>query len=513
MKRPVPFHPLPLAVFPVLSLLAANLDGFGPGAARTPALVAAAAAAGLWLALALALRDARRGALAASLALGMVFLHGHLRNLVGGGDLALLAGGSLGWVAVLVWLARRRPALTTATTALNAAALVLALMAGGRVLLAERAAVGEPAALPAPTRVAGLDVAPSLDYLPDVYLVVLDAMPSRAVAREIYGVDLEPLAAGLAGRGFEVVPDARANYSQTALSLSSLLNRRPLQELLPDPPPRSLSRRTRNAYLQSNETFRILRRLGYELVTFSGGPELSFFEDADVILDGSVLDEFTAGLLATTPLPRVGALLGRGGAEADLDPYASHRRGLEFQLDKLGRLGRSEAPRLVFAHVLCPHPPFVFAADGSPVQPDRPFSTRETDAAEGYVDGYRGQLQWLSGRLLQTVDGILAEARRPPVIVLLGDHGPASRWLAHRAVSGDSRTDDPAVLAERMGTFAAVLAPGDGGFRAYDGMSLVNVFRLVMSRCFGLDEPPLPDTAWFSSYEEPLRFVRMPADQ
>lgn len=512
MKRPLPFHPLLLAVFPVLNLLAENLDGFRPGVATTPALAAAAGAAGLWALLALALRDVARGALAASLAVAMIFLHGHLRHLLGGGDAALLAAGAAAWTAVLVWLARRRPGLATATGALNAAALALVLLAGGRILLAERAGVDAAPPAPSATRVAGHAVAPSLGYLPDVYLVVLDALASRTIAREIYGVDLQPLADALADRGFEVVPDARANYSQTALSLSALLNRRPLQELLPDPPPRSLGRRSRDAFVQSNETFRILRRLGYELVTFDNGPELSLFTDADVILDGTVLDEFSAGLLATTPLPLLTRLV-RGGGEADLDPYAAHRRGLEFQLGKLGRLGRDERPRLVFAHVLCPHPPFVFDADGAPVQPDRPFSTRETDAAEGYVDGYRGQLLWLADRLPATVDRILAESRRPPVIVLLGDHGPASRWLAYRAAAGDSRTDDPAVLAERMSTFVAILAPGEEGFRAYDGMSLVNVFRLVMSRCFGMDEPPLPDTGWFSSYEEPLRFVRLPAPQ
>ena len=144
----------------------------------------------------------------------------------------------------------------------------------------------------------------------------------------------------------------------------------------------------------------------------------------------------------------------------------------------------------------------MFAADGSELTPDYEFNVGERYAWNGYVEGYTGQATWLIRELRRTVDGILASSRRPPVILLLGDHGPASRWIAHWKRTGSFETDDPATIAERMAIFLALLMPeGDGG-AVHPAITPVNVFPLVFERCFGIPARLQRDHSFFSTYDQ-----------
>jgi hypothetical protein len=97
------------------------------------------------------------------------------------------------------------------------------------------------------------------------------------------------------------------------------------------------------------------------------------------------------------------------------------------------------------------------------------------------------------------VDRILARSPRPPVIILQGDHGPAS------FSSWDDAT--PGQLVDRMAILNACLIPSDStGPAWYDSISPVNTFRLIFDRVFGQSLPLLPDRSWLSTAELPYRF-------
>jgi hypothetical protein len=201
-----------------------------------------------------------------------------------------------------------------------------------------------------------------------------------------------------------------------------------------------------------------------------------------------------------TPLTLLESLIGtesRGG----LNAYAQHRASVRFQLEKLPHVMADEGPKLVFAHILSPHPPFVFGPQGEEITPNYEFALRERRAWDGYVEGYAGQATWVAGKLRQTVDGILAASRRPPVILIMGDHGPASRWIDYWHRTRSFETTDPGIVSERLAIFLALHMPAGQGGEMYDDMSPINIFPLIFERCFGEAAALQEDHSYFSTYE------------
>ena len=76
------------------------------------------------------------------------------------------------------------------------------------------------------------------------------------------------------------------------------------------------------------------------------------------------LNDFEIMLLNGTLLrPHFNALL-----------YRAHIRQVMYSLDELGKLDAALTPKFVFAHIMCPHPPFVFSRSGESQIPEEPFS-------------------------------------------------------------------------------------------------------------------------------------------
>lgn len=137
-------------------------------------------------------------------------------------------------------------------------------------------------------------------------------------------------------------------------------------------------------------------------------------------------------LFLETTIARAGfdlAAQRRGAAvPVSLDPHAEHRERILYALDKLEQVPNLPSPKLVFAHIISPHPPMVFGANGEPVNQaefeTEPGAGRDIDLL---LRAYADQVQFLNGQLLEVVDAILAASDQPPIIIIQGDHGRADR--------------------------------------------------------------------------------------
>jgi len=150
----------------------------------------------------------------------------------------------------------------------------------------------------------------------------------------------------------------------------------------------------------------------------------------------------------------------------------------------------------------------VFGPHGEKLNPSEVFTLDDADAVpvinkqtirQDFVKSYRDQLEFVTFKARQMVDRILAQSSRPPIIILQGDHGPASfrNW----------NDLDSEQLAERTAILNAYLIPKDStGPAWYDSISPVNTFRLIFDRVFGESLPLLPDRSWFSTIRQPYRF-------
>jgi hypothetical protein len=164
-------------------------------------------------------------------------------------------------------------------------------------------------------------------------------------------------------------------------------------------------------------------------------------------------------------------------------------------------------PKFVFAHIIAPHPPFLFGADGRPRQSDGavPFTFSDGDHFLGsraeYETGYREQTNFVIQRLKRTLETLLKTGGRDSVVVVHGDHGPG-RELRWESVEETN-------VAERFQIFAAYRLPDADGPLSLE--SPINVTRTLAREYFGKSLPPVADKSFYSRWSRPFDFVEIDA--
>jgi hypothetical protein len=333
----------------------------------------------------------------------------------------------------------------------------------------------------------------------DIYYVVLDGFGRADTLRTDYDLDLGPFVAFLRSKGFYVPDRAHSNYSQTFLSLASTLNMNYLDDVAFAIGTSSRDRRPLAHLIRNNALMNIAHHAGYEVVAIgSDYMATSQLDRADVcVCQQHGLDEFEQAAIGGTPLAALP--LGRWTHDA-------HREKVQESFAALRAPLAHGRRTFVFAHIISPHPPFLFGPDGSSREPGATmFGFQDGDHYRGprseYVSGYRDQVRFVTGRLTALVQQLLERPGPAPVIVLHGDHGPGSmlHWEDARATS----------MSERMSIFAAYYFPDDGP-PLYATISPVNGVRALASRYLGVNVPFLPEKTSFSTWNQPYHFISVP---
>src|SRR5262249_4337496 len=160
---------------------------------------------------------------------------------------------------------------------------------------------------------------------------------------------------------FYVARQSTANYCQTPLSLSSALNTVYLDGLVAAT---SHDKSQLRELIVDGAVSRTLQGLGYRFVTFATGFAETDHPDAEHYLSPSpYISPFHEMLLTRTPLTWL-----MPNPEMR-DAYSGTRERTLFVLDTVPRIARWHQPTFTFAHILAPHPPFVFGKSGEDVSP------------------------------------------------------------------------------------------------------------------------------------------------
>jgi hypothetical protein len=512
MLKRVTVYPFLFILYVVLTPLLYNLDQTDPWQAARPLagllLVSAVVMIIVWI----FLRDWAYSGYLVFLGLAFIFLSAHLVRVLlpwlpGDPDRARQAVLLiLGVILVIlssrpVW--RRLGGPRAVNPALNVI-LVLALLSQVLVSLPQlsRAGLARSAADPG-TLLPLTGNSASLDCTnrPDIYYLILDAYGRADVLEQVYALDNEPFIEFLESRGFNVIDEAHSNYIQTIFSISSALNFQFIE-----PEPAGVSGRTYfTQKIANNELMALLKKCGYETVAFETGFNFTNHLNVDTILSSEPgLNEFEDLVLAETPL--WGAVKALGWAPPE-NRYEAHRKRVLETFEQLSQLPGRPGPKFVFAHIITPHPPFVFDETGADIQPRRGYSIGDGNDFRGtpqeYREGYAEQVQFANRMLEETIASILANSASPPIIILQGDHGPGSQL--------DWDSADRSCLWERTGILNAYYLPGGGADRLYPSITPVNTFRVILNAYFGTDLEMLPDNTYFSSHRLPRQVTDITA--
>jgi hypothetical protein len=329
----------------------------------------------------------------------------------------------------------------------------------------------------------------------DVWYLVFDRYAGAAALRESFGYDNGPFLDELRERGFRVAENATANYLKTAHSLASALS---MEEL--DAPSLAAEARTPDdwtpLYRRLQTTYgaeRFLHERGYQYLHLGLRRGATYANDAaDMTFLLGETTEFDAVLADTTILLALQRVLPGSLATGTDAVYPAQTL---FQLERLEQLADEPGPNFVFAHLLLPHPPYAFNADGSRVTPEQRASRTED---EQYVE----QLRYANARILHLVDLLhRLPADERPIVVIAADEGPFPERYAVDEAGFAWLDATPEELLRKFSILTAVSVPGAddadldaAGFS--DTITPVNLLRVVFNAGFGADLPILPERNW-----------------
>ncbi len=237
--------------------------------------------------------------------------------------------------------------------------------------------------------------------------------------------------------------------------------------------------------LKNSLVKKTLQGLGYTTIAFENSVGGHFDLKEDVFISRkeqsfSMIDlagganEFEAELFKTTAFKLIYDMpyLLPGFQVEDLQKaeHYEHYRQIFFTLNELGKIPEREGHNFVFAHILVPHPPYIFTPSGEFAWTDHVRS------------GYASNVEFISTHLLPVLETIIETSDTPPVIIIQGDHGPYGDYITPEM---------------RLSILNAYYMDTEAQASLYSAITPVNSFRIIFNHYFDTDLPMLDDISYF----------------
>ena len=316
------------------------------------------------------------------------------------------------------------------------------------------------------------------ENLPDIYYIILDGHARDDVLEELFDYKNHFLTDYLKTKGFYVAEKSNANYLFSFGSISSSLNLNYLDNLISDFDINNVDSAIWYKLIQNSQTSRKLKSFGYSYYTFRSefGP-LQRNPQADIHFGRRIIfNQFEITFINRSILKYALNLF--------FDFTKSHRASVLFTFEKLKDISNDPKPTFTYAHIVSPHSPFIFDAQGNYIGRGKELSFVENPLTEGktikeYRTLYLNQLRFIDKKTIDTIDVILNNSQIQPIIILQSDHGPPTEYQLQLSL-----TD--LALKERSGILNAYYLPNCRD-KPYPTITPVNTFRLLFNACFGQD--------------------------
>lgn len=338
--------------------------------------------------------------------------------------------------------------------------------------------------------------------LPDVYYIILDAYGGNDVLQDYFNFSNSGLTGYFSRTGFYLADKSRSNYAFTSLSLTSSLNMSYVDEIAKDVDKKADGPAPIINTLRYNKAVRMFKEHSYTYVGISSNYEINDMCSADIhFTPPKRIYFYQLELVRSTFL---GSLLALFDIHMPDLIDEIRRKSILHAFEVLKTLPESDSPQFVFAHILCPHSPFVFHKDGAKACYQGIAVTieereKQNQSRDVVVKAYTDQIQYLNTILMDALDTIIARSETPPVIIVQGDHGPQTMI--------DWNNLERSNVLERHSILNAYYVPDDVKEMLYPSISPVNSFRVLFNYLFDARFELLPDRSYFSPWFAPFQFT------
>jgi Sulfatase len=345
---------------------------------------------------------------------------------------------------------------------------------------------------------------------PDIYYIVLDRYTNQTVLKDVLGFDNSSFLGRLRDNNFVVRPNAYGPYPYTSSSVGSTLNIDFLDDVARAA--RGDTRETQTALFElaaRGTAVKAMKDLGYHYTAVGSWFGVS---NSAPLADETLYDWSTLRVLGgrrnlgelETEVMRSSmySYLFKTEQSSIVNKVASytsqdHAELATYQIEQLQNLASSTAGgRFIFAHLLMPHDPYVFNADGSR---STYSETSENDGRSG-AEKYTQQVAFINDQVLHVIDLIKKNSNNTALIVLQSDEGFYPQVLLgtpngesqYDVQTGDMTKWSDEYLRAKYGVLAAYHLPGVPE-PELKHITSTNIFRVILNNYFGYNLPYLPD--------------------
>lgn len=478
-------YPFLIAIYPVLALRNFNVAYVDLRAILRSLIILLGLTLVIWLIVHAIFRNIKISGILTSLALIITLSYGHIhiqsekvlgepiRHLV-------LASSFIGLFLFCSWTLVKKPSLADGMSqVLSNTAVILVMFSLGQSVIHD---LNKQNVTENVTNLSGVN---QKSDLPDIYLIILDAYGRSDVMKEEFGYDNSVFITQLQQLGFYVVDCSQSNYASTRYSLTSMFQMDYIE---------IVNGKERVPALKNTPVLQTLRANGYSIITFENYASGHFDLAEDLRLSrhqaaqgkmdlSGGLNEFEEMMLNTS--------IARLFLDTEIFPgfnentlvrleYYEHYRQTKYILEALPEIAKRDSPKFVFVHILVPHIPHIFTPTGNFRYPE-----------DKSRNGYRDNAIFIDQAIIPILRAILAQSETPPVIILMGDHGPP----ATKFTSPETR----------MKNLNALYVNSNAKSKLYDSMTPVNSFRIILDEYFGSEYPLLEDVSYYAYQFRQLR--------
>jgi hypothetical protein len=339
----------------------------------------------------------------------------------------------------------------------------------------------------------------SSENYPDVFFIILDMYPSNLVLEKYFGFNNKNFTNKLESLGFNVFYNSRANYSRTLLSLTSTLNMEYLH-VDSDTVSKELTLEKLYDKLENGKVQSFFKKKGYNFYWFEGGylPSKSHYKKNEIFIpvsgtlysrketvDNDFLMYFLNNSILSPFSERIKIL--------SVDIF---RKRIENILVKLPITAKSKDAKFVFAHIMAPHPPFIFGKNGEKIYYNENSMNRKST--------FINQLNYINNRIINVLEKVInTKNGRNKIIIIQGDHG--TREIVPNKIY--SFKQDWA--QEAFGNLNAVYFSDKMKNKKVDYHSPVNTFRFIFNQEFNQNNSYLKDKNYYTDFIFPLKLHKI----
>jgi hypothetical protein len=332
-----------------------------------------------------------------------------------------------------------------------------------------------------PVYAADLDIKPTICDTckkPDIYLIVADEYAGKQTLNDIFKFDNLEFENGLGKRGFHIINGTRSNYNATVFSMASFFGMGYIQNLR-DTLVNHFDMFACREIIKKNNFQHFLESNGYEIFNCS----MFEFNNKKNLVHTPFFVTKKEYFISQTFIRRFFNRVGFNFvSKAEIQKWENihlYNNNKTFDAALKIPLRNTTNPVFAYIHLMLPHRPYYFDKNSNPAAPEILLESARYNKS-AYID----YLQYSNKKILDLIDQIQKNSVRPPIIILMSDHG--FRQF-------EERKFDPYYFIN----FSAIYKPDNNYTGFADSLTNVNYLRVLLNNQFNQKLSMLKDSAFF----------------